>query len=94
MYHIMAIKNYEETDLEKSIKYVNAIKICDINSAIEFTENLFSINSDEKIGQFEYKKALREIKKMDNSECLENLNIIYQYNFNNRLKQRTDNIPK
>ena len=94
MYHIMAVKNYEDIVLERNIEYVNAIKICDINSAIEFTENLFSINSDEKIGQFEYKKALREIKKMDNSECLENLNIIYQYNFNNRLKQRTDNIPK
>lgn len=94
MYHIMAIKNYEETDLEKSIKYVNAIKICDINSAIEFTENLFSINADEKIGQFKYKNALRKIKKIDNLDFLENLNIIYQYNFNNRLKQRTDNIPK
>lgn len=113
MYHIMAVKNYKEINLNKNIEYINAIKICDMNSAIEFTENLFEVNANQYIGKLQYNRALKKIqnlqmqatKSKDNcnnildddklgEKYIKNLNIIYQYNFNNRLKYRQEVIPK
>lgn len=107
VFHIMAIKKYKENIVDK--KSINAIKLCDLESAIEFTENLFLISEKEHVKKSSYKKSLKVIEQidmeslekneLDNNEeqkniYLENLNIIYQYRFNNRLKENSKELPK
>lgn len=102
MFHIIAVKNYKPKDLSKNVTSIEAIKVCDINSAIEFTENLFIINEQEAVKKSRYKKALKEINKIDESKLDENskekyikeLDIIYQYNFINRLDESPAIVPK
>ncbi len=96
MFHIMAINNYEKLDVSNEIYNINAIKICDINSVIEFTENLFIISEKEYVSKLSYNKAIKNIDKLKNNinndevkeEYINNLNVIYQYRFNNRLNVR------
>ena len=52
LYDIMAIKNYKSEDISKDITNNGAIKICDLDSAIEFTENLFITSEQENIKKF------------------------------------------
>lgn len=102
MFHVMAVKDYKPKDLSKNITSIEAIKICDINSAIEFTENLFIINEQEDVKKSRYKKALKEIDKIDENNLdessrekyIKELDIIYQYNFINRLEESPAIVPK
>ena len=103
LYDIMAIKNYKSEDISKDITNNGAIKICDLDSAIEFTENLFITSEQENIKKFRLYKALKKVLQI-NEEDLKNdlikgkylseLNIIYQYNFINRLNAKIEIIPK
>lgn len=103
MFHIMAVKNYRQVEISKEIESICAIKICDMNSAIEYTENLFIINEKDKIKKSKYNNALRKIKNIEDKylkndglkeEYIEALNIIYQYRFINRLNDTITVIPK
>lgn len=96
MYHVFAVDRKEKNELTGKFSYIHALKICDLNSVIEFVESIFLVNDAEQIAESEYKKINKNISKIDksNSQYIENLNKIYQYKFNNRLKQRVDNIPK
>lgn len=103
MFHIMAVKKISDKDVGNEIKNTNSIKICNINSAIEFTENLFMVNEKDKVSLLRYKKALFNINKMNKGnfkdesqkeEYVQELNIIYQYKFNNKLNERAQNIAK
>jgi len=145
MYHIMAVPDASVINLKNYTQYVNSIKVCDINSAIEFTENLFSISGDKKISHLQYRVASHKLKRnISNSKInedfnmnkdfnknkafdvnetskedkkasdiatsnelttdveghdleeksIEALNIIYQYNYNNRFKANLENMPK
>lgn len=101
-YHIMAVEEVEGTSSLKEIEYINAIKICEISSAIEYTENLFSIRQDEIVSKTKYKiaktilKLVRKYKKKEEVSSMEmkKLDTIYQYNFNNRLKRAPNILPK
>ncbi len=104
MFHVMAVKNKQKVNLDKQIKSLNTIKICDKCSVIEFVENLFAISEKEKISNIKYFLAKIRLKlvqedKLKNDEnkkekYIENLNTIYQYNFNHRFNQKQEKIPK
>lgn len=99
LFHIMAVKNYKLKDITSS----GSIKVCDLDSAIEFTENLFITSEQENIKKSRIKKALRKISKIRKKqpkndeikeEYIKELNIVYQYNFINRLNKKIELIPK
>ena len=103
LYDIMAIKNYKSEDISKDITNNGAIKICDLDSAIEFTENLFITSEQENIKKFRVYKAQKKVLQINEKylkndlikgKYLSELNIIYQYNFINRLNAKIEIIPK
>ena len=121
MYHIMAVEDISKVDEKELQKYVNAVRICDINSVIEYTENLFLISKDKKVRKLKYKYALHKLKnkklnrnvdindvsdiavskELEKSQISDKqdkymkfLNIIYQYNYNNRFDIQVQNLPK
>lgn len=107
MHHIMAIKNEFKAETSKEINGINSIKICDINSAIEYTENLFIIREKDRISKIRYNMAVmiaNIIKKVEkdklkkdeklNDRYIKELNLIYQYKFNNRMNEKLEIIPK
>lgn len=104
MFHIMAVNNLKKLKLSKQIQSLNTIKVCDINLAIEFVENIFIIGEKEKISKLRYQIALIKIKmikekKLRNDEnikekYIEELNKIYQYRFNKKLDNEIQIIPR
>ncbi len=104
MYHIMAVNNYEETEMPDKVGYVNAIKICDVSYAIDYVENLLSVNIDKKVSRLKYIATLKKLKfgekKSDiyvdrnNARYTKKLDTIYKYSFNNNLKYNPEEIPK
>lgn len=107
MYHVMAIKNEFKVGVGKEINGINSIKICDINSAIEYTENLFIIREKDKISKIRYNIAVMTVNIMKrlekdkfkkneklNDKYIKELNLIYQYKFNNRINEKLEIIPK
>ncbi len=100
MYHIFATKDYDKCE---EYKYQEDIKICDLDAIFEYTENLFIIRQSEIVSKRQYKKALSCLNKiskniddkkynLDKSQ-MKNMEKIYQYNFNNRLKDKVDTVP-
>lgn len=104
MFHIIAVSNYDQINFSNKIKNINAIQVCDIDSVIEFVENLFITGEREKINEETYVQALMKIKNVKEEEIkkdedvkdnyIEKLNIICQYNFNNKLNDKIEIIPK
>ena len=104
MYHIMAVQNYKETNIPDSVGYVNSIKLCDIDDAIEYVENLLALNLGQKVSTLKYIKTLKKVKSIEGkidsssnkniSRQIKKLNVIYKYNFNNKLKMNATEIPK
>lgn len=106
MYHVMAIKNESKIEISKEINGMNSIKICDINSAIEYTENLFIISEKDKVSKIRYNIAIMRANRIEkveksklkkdenlNDKYIKELNLIYQYKFNNRMNEKLEIIP-
>ena len=96
MYHVMAIKNLKDITSKNNFNHINAIKLCDLENDIQFTENLVAIEIEDIVKKSECKKALNKVKngcKTDESYT-KNLETIYKYNFNNRLKDNVRDVPK
>ena len=96
MYHVMAIKNLKDKPDLTNLEYINSIKICNLEDAVEYTENLFVIDYEDFIKKSRYKKALKYVKKeiKDEEKYMQSLETIYKYNFNNRLKNNIEIIPE
>ena len=96
MYHVMAIKNLKDKPDLTNLEYINSIKICNLEDAVEYTENLFAIDYEDFIKKSRYKKALKYVKKeiKDEEKYMQSLETIYKYNFNNRLKNNIEIIPE
>lgn len=96
MYHIMAIKNLKDKPDLTNLEYINSIKICNLEDAVEYTENLFAIDYEDFIKKSRYKKALKYVKKeiKDEEKYMQSLETTYKYNFNNRLKNNIEIIPE
>src|SRR5699024_2157822 len=56
MYHVMAIKNLKDKPDLTNLEYINSIKICNLEDAVEYTENLFAIDYEDFIKKSRYKK--------------------------------------
>ena len=103
MYHIFAVKGSVDNIERKQLGHIESIKVCDIKSAIEFSERLFSIRRDEIVKKSQYRKALKCLdtvvqstkkgKYKLNEVETKNMETIYKYNFNNRLKDRPKPVP-
>lgn len=127
MIHIIAAEDISKIELDEYIKTLSFVNICNVNSAIEFTENLFLISKEKKIDRFDLIKTNRKIRKLkskiklekndltvdetkidltiskklnesDNfinkDKYIDDLNNIYQNNYNNRLNYNVENLPK
>ena len=96
MYHVMAIKNLKDKPDLTNLEYINSIKICNLEDAVEYTENLFAIDYEDFIKKSRYKKALKYVKKeiKDEEKYMQSLETTYKYNFNNRLKNNIEIIPE
>ena len=96
MYHVMAIKNLKDKPDLTNLEYINSIKICNLEDAVEYTENLFAIDYEDFIKKSRYKKALKYVKKeiKDEEKYMQSLETIYKYKFNNKLKNNIEIIPE
>ena len=100
MYHVMAIKNLKNIPQKSDWEHINSIKLCDLDNDIQFVENLLSIEIENMINKTKYKKALKKVTstkleyKNSTDEYIKDLEIIYKYNFNHRLKDNVKNVPK
>ncbi len=100
LYHIMAVKNNSIKEIPESIKRLNAVKVCSIDSAIEFTENLFITSEKENVSKLEHGIAKISVKlgvsygKSLKDKDIKHLNTIYEYQFNHKLEEEIIFVPK
>ncbi|MBR2787329.1 MAG: hypothetical protein IKD76_07630 [Clostridia bacterium] len=104
MYHVMAVQNYKETEIPNRVGYVNAIKLCDVNNAIEYVEKMLDVNLEQKVSTLKYIKTLKKIKLLERRidspsdqimpKYIKKLNVIYKYNFNNKVNINLTEVPK
>lgn len=96
MFHIMAIENLKSLQKKSDCEYIDAIKVCDLENAIQFTENLVANNIEDLVDKSKYKRALKQINILDKKDVkyIKNLELIYKYNFNNKHKDNFNNVPK
>ena len=99
MYHIMAVSNLKNIYTKTELQHINALKICDLENDIQFVENILSIEIDNIVNEFKYKRALKKLSsskfilKSTTDSIIKNIEITCKYNFNNRLKDKIEDVP-
>ena len=99
IYHIITGKSFKKTKLSDALNLRSDIKICDIDSVVEFIENFFEVPKSKKINtKHIYNfilKNKKDITEKKEDKILENLENVYINNFNARQKNlKIDYLPK
>lgn len=99
IYHIITGKSFKKTKLSDALNLRSDIKICDIDSVVEFVENFFEVPKLKKINtKHIYNfilKNKKDITEKKEDKILENLENVYINNFNARQKNlKMDYLPK
>lgn len=99
IYHIITGKSFKKTKLSDALNLRSDIKICDIDSVVEFVENFFEVPKSKKINtKHIYNfilKNKKDITEKKEDKILENLENVYINNFNARQKKlKMDYLPK
>lgn len=99
IYHIITGKSFKKTKLSDTLNLRSDIKICNIDSVVEFIENFFEVPKPKKINtKHIYNfilKNKKDITEKKEDKILENLENVYINNFNARQKKlKMDYLPK